>query len=65
MPSVWADGGDSASQGLMHLRYAGGGGRGGGVQGSPRPVNALIGSQLQKAWITTKKRGYPWGGGGG
>ena len=44
----------------MHLRYVGDwaiGGGGGGVQGSPRPVNDLIGSQPQKAWITTKKRG--------
>ena len=40
----------------MHLRYVGDWaiGGGGGVQGSPRPVNDLIGSQPQKAWITTK-----------
>ena len=60
MPSVWTDGEDSASQGLHTFALCRGlvffGGRG-GVQGSPRPVNDVIGSQPQKAWITTKKRG--------
>ena len=44
----------------IHLRYVedwffvvGGGGGGGEVQGSPQPVNDLLGSQPQKAWITT------------
>ena len=56
----------------MHLRYVGDWaiGGGGGVQGSPRPVNDLIGSQPQKAWITTKsvdnhKKAWITRGGGG
>ena len=61
MPSVWTDGEDSTSQGLHAFTLCRGLGYwrrgGGGVQGSPRPVNDLIGSQPQKAWITTKMRG--------
>ena len=54
----------------IHLRYVedwvigGGGGGGVAVQGSPRPVNDLIGSQPQNAWITTKSVDNPGGGGG-
>ena len=66
MPSVWTDGEDSTSQGLHTFALCRGlfftwGGRG-GVKGSPRPVNDLIGSQPR---FTTKKAWITRGGGGG